>query len=423
MIVLLGAVIVGGTGAFFSDTETSSGNIFTAGSIDLKVDHTFASYNGEVCRGGECNKIIVSDDNTVVVENANAPAAELSFIHPGWTANLDGGHPADDSEWIWAVDGVTNPLVNEEFTFKRTFTWNGPATTATLYVASDNSHIAKVNGVTVGTDATEQNFRTTDEDTYAVASIVPGVNTIEVKVKNWGLAGSTARSNPAGVLFKLVINGDCFRSGQYAPGGFCELWAEKDLDENDQFFNFLDVKAGDYGRNVISLHVYDNDAWACLLVSDKDDQENTLLDPEVDAGDGVAEGLPAGLGELSQYLEFVAWVDDNDGTYEAEDLLTPTEGVSLAALTSSIAAMDSSTDQFLTSTTTAYIGLAWCAGDIDVVGQDINCDGGAMPNDAQSDSFTASLTAYAEQVRNNDEFQCSTLLPPVVPIDDPQLDR
>ena len=34
-----GAVIAGGmTGAFFSDTETSTGNIFTAGAIDLLVD-------------------------------------------------------------------------------------------------------------------------------------------------------------------------------------------------------------------------------------------------------------------------------------------------------------------------------------------------------------------------------------------------
>ena len=34
------AVVVGATTAFFSDTETSTGNVFTAGSIDLKVDST-----------------------------------------------------------------------------------------------------------------------------------------------------------------------------------------------------------------------------------------------------------------------------------------------------------------------------------------------------------------------------------------------
>src|SRR3989338_10151906 len=48
-IVGAGAVIVSGaTGAFFSDTETSTGNTFTAGAIDLKIDND-SYYNGNVC--------------------------------------------------------------------------------------------------------------------------------------------------------------------------------------------------------------------------------------------------------------------------------------------------------------------------------------------------------------------------------------
>lgn len=38
VVVAAAAVVVGATTAFFSDTETSTGNTFTAGSIDLKVD-------------------------------------------------------------------------------------------------------------------------------------------------------------------------------------------------------------------------------------------------------------------------------------------------------------------------------------------------------------------------------------------------
>ena len=45
MVVALGAMIAGGTGAFFSDTESSLGNTFTAGAIDLKIDNT-SYYNG-----------------------------------------------------------------------------------------------------------------------------------------------------------------------------------------------------------------------------------------------------------------------------------------------------------------------------------------------------------------------------------------
>src|SRR3989338_9560149 len=39
MIVFVGAVVAGATGAFFSDTETSTGNTFAAGDIDLKIDN------------------------------------------------------------------------------------------------------------------------------------------------------------------------------------------------------------------------------------------------------------------------------------------------------------------------------------------------------------------------------------------------
>ncbi len=48
MIVAVGAVVAASTGAFFSDTETSEGNTFTAGAIDLLVDSE-AHYNGMVC--------------------------------------------------------------------------------------------------------------------------------------------------------------------------------------------------------------------------------------------------------------------------------------------------------------------------------------------------------------------------------------
>ena len=48
ILAVVGAIVVGVTGAFFSDTETSTGNTFTAGSIDLKVDST-SHYNGMIC--------------------------------------------------------------------------------------------------------------------------------------------------------------------------------------------------------------------------------------------------------------------------------------------------------------------------------------------------------------------------------------
>ncbi len=48
VIVFAGAVVAGATGAFFSDTETSTGNTFAAGAIDLKIDSE-QHYNGNTC--------------------------------------------------------------------------------------------------------------------------------------------------------------------------------------------------------------------------------------------------------------------------------------------------------------------------------------------------------------------------------------
>lgn len=57
-VAVAGALIVGATVAFFSDTETSEGNILQAGSLDLKVDSE-AHYDGLVCDGN----VWEDDDN------------------------------------------------------------------------------------------------------------------------------------------------------------------------------------------------------------------------------------------------------------------------------------------------------------------------------------------------------------------------
>ncbi len=49
IIAAVAAIVVGGTIAYFSDTETSTGNTFTAGSIDLKID--FDGYFNKVADG------------------------------------------------------------------------------------------------------------------------------------------------------------------------------------------------------------------------------------------------------------------------------------------------------------------------------------------------------------------------------------
>lgn len=48
IILAVAAVVVGVTMSFFSDEETSEGNLFTAGALDLKIDNE-CHYNGMVC--------------------------------------------------------------------------------------------------------------------------------------------------------------------------------------------------------------------------------------------------------------------------------------------------------------------------------------------------------------------------------------
>ena len=49
VVAAVAVVVVGATTAFFSDTETSTGNTFTAGSIDLKVDNECNWSGGDGC--------------------------------------------------------------------------------------------------------------------------------------------------------------------------------------------------------------------------------------------------------------------------------------------------------------------------------------------------------------------------------------
>ncbi|TAL49550.1 hypothetical protein EPN83_00185 [Patescibacteria group bacterium] len=153
----------------------------------------------------ECNPTedsVVSDSNTIVLEASSSPAAELSFIHPAWSATV--GSP--DARWIWEIDGVANPTTDEEKTFVRAFNLIGDPTGGSLRLASDNSYEARLNGQPVGSDLSENNFSSSDE--WDVGSILrTGANELIIKVKNWALPEGTPQTNPAGLLYRLRWTG------------------------------------------------------------------------------------------------------------------------------------------------------------------------------------------------------------------------
>ena len=78
------------------------------------------------------------------------------------------------------------------------------------------------------------------------------------------------------------------------------------------FFNFGDIKPGDIGEDTISLHINNNNAWACMNINVTATPENGQNDPElvVDPTAGINDG------ELQNNLYFSFWADDGDNVYE-----------------------------------------------------------------------------------------------------------
>ena len=414
VIAGVGALAAGLTIAFFQDTETSTGNVFTAGSIDLKVDHVRQTYNGVDCR--TCDLTLISDTTNIVVEKNGVPlepynAVFLSWIHPRWTAQNDSQLAAAGARWIWEQDPVKqeDTTTDAEYTFRKQFEWWGPITGSDLWfaVGSDNSVEVWLNGIKVGENTGEYGYQQEHmlhiPGANITSNIVQGLNVLEFKVKNWGLPNGTPSSNPAGLIYKFYIDGLC---GDDFFKTHCELWGEKDL-EDETLFIFDDVKPGDNGLNIISLHVYDNDAWMCMYLENSNDDENELVDPEIEAGDDTEVE-----GELSENIEVIIWADTirNNEYDDGEEtvLAGPATLQELFGEDGVVSIADSQVWELFEACQTEYIGIFWCAGEIETEGG-LDCDGYSMGNMTQTDIFTTDVVFYTVQHRNNLDFVCDSL--------------
>lgn len=445
-LIFAGATIAGGTGAFFSDSETSTGNIFVAGALDLKVDQTMLTYNGE-----ECEDVCVAATSTNLLSNGGFETPIVATgagwdIYPdgtvglGWRVAWEPGQPTTFGA------GTRPVLANLEF-HRGVNGWNHAEGLQHAELDTDwDGPSGALNGepslvsiyqdiVTVPGKKYELRYAhgarpntTADQNTLHVR--IGGV-LVDTKTKAGGNAPIvwdeytetfTATSTTTRIEFAAggptdgmgvfldnvrLYAVNCTTTNSLPYGATCSLWEDKDLTTSDHFFDFPDVKPGDQGRNVISLHVFNNPAYACLIVSAKEDYDNTHLEPELDAGDTDTDDI----GELSQFLHVVTWTDTNaNGIYEP-GLGEVALGQGTLNTLGVLSAMDSVNGMHLAATTTAYVGLAWCAGTQTVNGTTgvITCDPSSMTNIAQSDSFSAHLTAYAEQMQHNDTFSCANV--------------
>jgi predicted ribosomally synthesized peptide with SipW-like signal peptide len=410
ILVVVGAIAGGATYSFFSDKETSTGNTFTAGSIDLKVDHTKQIYNGVDCK--TCSVMIKSDTTNLVTGTVNGDDPVV-FPHSAvpvtatWITNAYWTHAIPDAAWVWATDPVTQHDSDNSVTysFQKDFSWYGPVTGASmsLGVAADNNYTIYLNGHLVAADNSGGNSASVDNIPSADISpwILQGANILKIDVTNLGQPQLPIINNPAGLLYKLEINGNC---GDDYFKTHCNLWGEKDLAEGDKFWKFDDVKPGDNGVNVISLHPYNNNAWACMSTANEQDLENTIIDPENEAGDTSDPH-----GELSPFLKVFTWWDTNgNGTYDVGEIaISTTDFGTLGTMTLA----DGGFGPALIGGQTKNMGLYWCAGTLasPVAGQPFACGIDGMDNTAQTDSYRTDIVFYAEQERNNSGFRCLSL--------------
>lgn len=218
---------------------------------------------------------------------------------------------------------------------------------------------------------------------------------------------STGNTFQAGKV-DLKISSQCTYNGQRSDQ--CGTWDSDDLGniQSPKFFNFTDVKPGDWGENTIDFSIQNNPAWMCANLNATTKEK------------------------LADYLHVLWWIDDGDNVYENngedpdEKILyggprTLTEWLNLGTgsvlpLTFADSYLNWRTWPTTPGNTLAipaldpqYLGVAWCFGSMTVTGTGtpgFTCNGAGDHNDAQGTKVVADLIFTAEQARNNPGFLC-----------------
>lgn len=446
LVMAVGAIATGATWSFFSDEEKSTGNAFTAGEINLRVDSE-SHYNGMMCEGG----VWVEDDNCE--ELSGDLISNGSFetgTDPGVFVTLNAGS-ANISDW--AVD-------SESVDYIGTYWQSSPA----------GGRSIDLNGLAAG--SLSQIMSTVSGSTYKV--------TFDLSGNSENLASGDPLFSPSEKVVRVMATGATFEdfsydtiaktnsrsdmkwekktyffvatgisttltftsriSGAFGPaldnvevhevscvtlptpellGTTCDgTWDLTDLESGvHKFFNFNDIKPGDYGEDTVSLHVTDNDAWGRMKIDVTKDSDGTCVDPEIEAENGlcVADGI--NNGELRKNLAFSVWLDEGatrgfqgkndpgegDNIKQDNEILLISPGeinapkeewlIKDAILASYLAngnavAPGITTDGHMVPNVTYYFGIAW---ELPM----------SVGNEAQTDVFESDIAFEVEQYQNN----------------------
>lgn len=153
--------------------------------------------------GGETPGQCVINSDSTTIEGGSASFELLEPLHDAWTAVMDAA-----AKWIWGDSEVVNPTGVTTQTFTKAFTLDSvPVTGGSLEIAADNQYTVVMNGTTIVTDTDENNFGTTETVIIPAANLIAGNNVLEITVTNMAMEGGTADSNPAGLRYRLTIDG------------------------------------------------------------------------------------------------------------------------------------------------------------------------------------------------------------------------
>ncbi len=247
----------------------------------------------------------------------------------------------------------------------------------------------------------------------------------------------------AGGDINLQIDNESFVIDYLVPGlenptgliaiSSATTWNLRDLTTVERFFDFQDLKPGDFGEDTISIDVGSNDAWMCAAAQITRDANVTCTDPE-NGDDPNCAVSGEGQGELDEQINFAFWVDDGDNVFENNEkifLEGPISGlgkfgqIALADSQGSILGVNPQASPVpVPGGREFFIGKYWFFGNMEAIGATpgdgspavrqvtgFTCSGDGVNNAAQTDIVVADIQFYAEQARNNDTFTCGNWHP------------
>jgi predicted ribosomally synthesized peptide with SipW-like signal peptide len=146
MIVFMGAMVAAATGAFFSDQEVSTGNTFTAGAIDLKID-SVQHYNGMVCaeNGVETGEYVWVPVDEAPYDADQHPIMNDNFVAETWNSNNPNAYPQAgvDCTGSWRLKdlGGEQATVDRFFDFDDVKPGDQGENTISLHVETNDAYM------------------------------------------------------------------------------------------------------------------------------------------------------------------------------------------------------------------------------------------------------------------------------------------